>query len=354
MDKISTRRTEKIGLPPGTLMHIGQKKVEEPKITLTAYNQEEFLEKTPGSLKECFPLKEEFKVNWINLAGLHQTELLKEIGSYFDIHPLVLEDILNTTERPKLEDYGRYLFFLLKRFHLSPEAGEIEIEQVALVLGDKYLLSFEEKENEAFKPVREQLRIGKNRLRSSGADYLAYSLIDLTVDQYFAVLEKLGEEIEVLEVEVVEKPERETLEKIHHLKRKLLLVRKSIWALREVLNSLERIGSPLMEKETLLYLRDVYDHTIEIIDTVETYREMLSGMLDVYLSSLSNRLNEVMKVLTIIATIFMPLTFIAGVYGMNFKYMPELYWKWGYPVTWLIMLAIGFSMYYYFKRRGWL
>ncbi len=354
MDKISTKRTEKIGLPPGTLIHIGQKKVEKPKITFIAYNEEKFLEKTPGSLKECLPLKEDAKVNWINLTGLHQTELLEEIGSYFKIHSLVLEDILNTTERPKLEDYGSYLFFLLKRFHLSPKAGEIEIEQVALVLGDKYLLSFEEKENETFEPVREQLRIGKNRLRNSGVDYLAYSLIDLTVDQYFAVLEKLGEEIEVLEVEVVEKPERETLEKIHHLKRKLLQVRKSIWALREVLNSLERIGSPLMEKETLLYLRDVYDHTIEIIDTVETYREMLSGMLDVYLSSLSNRLNEVMKVLTIIATIFMPLTFIAGVYGMNFKYMPELYWKWGYPATWLIMLAIGFSMYYYFKRRGWL
>ncbi len=179
-------------------------------------------------------------------------------------------------------------------------------------------------------------------------------MIDITVDNYFSVLEKLGEKIEVLEVEVVERPEKETLEKIHQIKRKLLTLRKSIWALREVLNSLERIGSQFVSRETLIYLRDVYDHTIEIIETVETYREMLSGMLDIYLSSLSNRLNEVMKVLTIIATIFMPLTFIAGVYGMNFRYMPELYWKWAYPVVWLVMIVIGTTMYLYFKRRGWL
>lgn len=354
MDTRGYKRIDKIGLPPGTLIHIGEKKVEEPRITLVAYSQDQYAEETLDSVKKCLPLNENFTVTWLNIAGLHQVELLEEAGECFDIHPLVLEDILNTSERPKLEDHQRYLFLLLKRFHLIPQTAEVEAEQVALILGHNYLLSFEEKENEVFKPIRKQLRIGKNRLRSSKADYLAYSLIDTTVDQYFAVLEKLGEEIEVLEVEVVERPEKETLEKIHRLKRKLLQVRKSIWALREVLSSLERVGSPLMERETLLYLRDVYDHTIEIIDTVETYREMISGMLDVYLSSLSNRLNEVMKVLTIIATIFMPLTFIAGVYGMNFEYMPELQWKWAYPLVLTMMIATGFSMYYYFKRRGWL
>lgn len=354
MSEQKKKRTAKIGLPPGTLIHIGEKKVGEPKITLIEYTAETYTAKTLTSLKECPPLKEAPTITWLNITGLHQVELMEEVGACFNIHPLVLEDILNTTERPKLENYENYLFVILKRFNLAERTEEIEEDQVALILGKNYVLSFEEKENQSFNIIREQLKIGQNLLRKSGADYLAYSLIDITVDHYFSVLEKLGEKIEVLEVEVVEKPVRETLEKIHQIKRKLLTLRKSIWALREVLNSLERIGSPLLSRETLIYLRDVYDHSIEIIETVETYREMLSGMLDIYLSSLSNRLNEVMKVLTIIATIFMPLTFIAGVYGMNFRYMPELYWKWSYPVVWLIMIAIGVAMYYYFKRRGWL
>lgn len=354
MSEQNKKRAAKIGLPPGSLVHIGKKKVEEVKITLVEYSPEFFSEKTLTSLKECPPIKDTPTIKWLNISGLHQTELLEEVGACFDIHPLVLEDILNTTERPKLENYENYLFFIIKRFALGAKNGEIEEEQTALILGQNYLLSFEEKENHSFILIREQLKIGQSLLRKSGADYLAYALIDIIVDNYFPVLEKLGEKIEVIEVGVVERPEKETLGKIHQIKRELLRLRKSIWALREVLNSLERIGSPLVSRETLIYLRDVYDHSIEIIETVETYREMLSGMLDIYLSSLSNRLNEVMKVLTIIATIFMPLTFIAGVYGMNFRYMPELYWKWSYPAVWLIMVVIGIAMYLYFKRRGWL
>ncbi len=354
MSKQKKKRAEKIGLPPGSLVHIGERKVEEVKITLVEYSPEFYSEKTLTSLKELPSIEETPTIKWLNITGLHKIELLEEIGSYFDIHPLALEDILNTTERPKLEKYENYLFFILKRFALSDKSGEIEEEQVALILGENYLLSFEEKENHSFTLIRKQLKFDQSLLRKYKADYLSYSLIDITVDNYFSVLEKVGEKVEVLEAEVVEKPEKETIEKIHQIKRELLTLRKSIWALREVLNSMERIGSPLVSRETLIYLRDVYDHTIEIIETVETYREMLSGMLDIYLSSLSNRLNEVMKVLTIIATIFMPLTFIAGVYGMNFRYMPELDWKWGYPVVWLIMISIGLMMYFHFKRKGWL
>jgi magnesium transporter len=233
-------------------------------------------------------------------------------------------------------------------------SNEIVTEQISLILGPNFVISFQEKKGTVFNPIRERIRNDKGRIRKMGSDYLAYSLLDLIVDNYFIIMEKLGEKIEFLEEEVVTHPTPETLQTIHHLKREMIFLRKGVWPLREVVSGLERGESSLIKESTRIYLRDVYDHTIQTIDTIETYRDMVSGMLDIYLSSISNRLNAVMKVLTIIATIFMPLTFLAGIYGMNFKYMPELEWRWGYLMFWLIMIGIGAFMLIYFKKKRWL
>jgi magnesium transporter len=236
----------------------------------------------------------------------------------------------------------------------SNQSKEILTEQISLILGPSFVISFQEREGDVFDPIRERIRSGKGRIRKMGADYLAYALLDAIVDDYFIVMEKLGERIEFLEEELVKRPLPETLQTIHHLKREMIFFRKAVWPLREVIGSLERGELPLVKETTRIYLRDVYDHTIQVIDTIETFRDMVSGMLDIYLSSVSNRLNSVMKVLTIIATIFMPLTFLAGIYGMNFKHMPELEWKWGYPAVWIAVILISVSMLTYFKKKGWL
>jgi magnesium transporter len=265
-----------------------------------------------------------------------------------------LEDILNTDQRPKMEDYGEYIYIVLRDLDYSDKSNEIEGEQISLIVGSNFVFSFQEREGDTFDPIRDRIRNNKGRIRKMGADYLAYALLDSIVDNYFIILERLGEKIEWLEEKLVTDPARETLQTIHHLKRELLFLRKGVWPLREVINSLARGESSLVTEPARVYLRDVYDHTIQTIDTIETYRDMVSGMLDIYLSSVSNRLNSVMKVLTIIATIFMPLTFLAGVYGMNFKFMPELEWRWGYPLVWLIMAGIGVSMLIYFRKKKWL
>jgi len=290
----------------------------------------------------------------MNVDGLHQVEILEKLGECYGLHPLVLEDILNTDQRPKMEDYGEYIYIVLRDLDYSDKSNEIEGEQISLIVGSNFVFSFQEREGDTFDPIRDRIRNNKGRIRKMGADYLAYALLDSIVDNYFIILEKLGEKIEGLEEKLVTTPTQETLQTIHHLKRELLFLRKGVWPLREVINSLAKGESSLVTEPTRVYLRDVYDHTIQTIDTIETYRDMVSGMLDIYLSSVSNRLNSVMKVLTIIATIFMPLTFLAGVYGMNFKFMPELEWRWGYPLVWLIMAGIGISMIIYFRRKKWL
>jgi len=318
------------------------------------YDEAHFQEKETKTIEECLLFKDKPTVTWINIDGLHQVEILERLGECYGLHPLVLEDILNTDQRPKMEDYGEYLFIVLRMLNYNDKSSEIEAEQISLILGTNFVLSFQEKEGDTFNPIRERIRNSKGRIRRMGADYLSYSLLDSIVDNYFIILEKLGEKIEFLEDELVTRPTPETLQIIHHLKREMIYLRKAVWPLREVIGSLER-GEPPLVKETIrVYLRDVYDHTIQVIDTIETFRDMVSGMLDIYLSSISNRLNAVMKVLTIIATIFMPLTFLAGIYGMNFKYMPELEWRWSYPVVWLIMVGIGVSMLLYFRKKKWL
>ena len=354
MPKPIKKRSKKAGLPPGTLVHIGEKKAETSKITIMDYDEAHFQEKETKTIEECLLFKDKPTVTWINIDGLHQVEILERLGECYGLHPLVLEDILNTDQRPKMEDYGEYLFIVLRMLNYNDKSSEIEAEQISLILGTNFVLSFQEKEGDTFNPIRERIRNSKGRIRRMGADYLSYSLLDSIVDNYFIILEKLGEKIEFLEDELVTRPTPETLQIIHHLKREMIYLRKAVWPLREVIGSLER-GEPPLVKETIrVYLRDVYDHTIQVIDTIETFRDMVSGMLDIYLSSISNRLNAVMKVLTIIATIFMPLTFLAGIYGMNFKYMPELEWRWSYPVVWLIMVGIGVSMLLYFRKKKWL
>ncbi len=354
MSRLIKKTSKTAGLPPGTLIHIGEKRIEKVKITIIDYDDIQFQEKKCDDVSECFPFKDKPTVTWINIDGIHKVDIIENIGKAFDLHPLLLEDILNTEQRPKIEDFDNYLFIVLKMLYRDEKEDEIKAEQISLILGTNFVISFQESEGDVFDAIRDRIRNSKGRIRKMGADYLAYSLLDAIVDGYFVVLEKFGGEMEEIEEELVTEPEPRTLQDIHSLKREMIYIRKSVWPLREVVNALERSESHLISKTTKVYLRDVYDHTIQVIDTVETFRDLLSGMLDLYLSSISNRMNEVMKVLTIIATIFIPLTFIAGLYGMNFINMPELKWFWGYPMAILSMVIVAFLMVIYFRRKKWL
>ncbi|MBE0525113.1 MAG: magnesium/cobalt transporter CorA [Methanosarcinales archaeon] len=354
MSRFFKKRTQKIGLPPGTLVHVGEKKVEKTKITIIDYDAEYLEEKVAKTVDECFSFKDKPTVTWINIDGIHEIEIIEKIGNHFDLHPLILEDIVHTEQRPKMEDFEHYIYVVLRLLTFDEIDNEINAEQISIILGSNFIISFQEMEGDVFDHVRDRIRNSKGRIRKMGADYLAYALLDAIVDNYFVILEKLGEKIEAMEEELVTNPRPETLQTIHELKREMIFLRKSVWPLREVVNSMERGESSLIQDSTTIYLRDVYDHTIQVIDTIETFRDMLSGMLDIYLSSVSNKMNEVMKVLTIIATIFIPLTFIAGNYGMNFEYMPELGWRWSYPVYWMVVLTVAAFMVMYFKRKKWL
>lgn len=348
-------RSKKVGLPPGTLIHTGEKGAAEPKVTIIDYDEATVQEREVKTIEECFVFRDKPTVTWINLDGVHRIDIVEKLGDCFGFHPLVLEDILNTVQRPKMEIYGDYIYIVLKMLHAGDPSHPIEMEQVSLILGSNFVISFQEgKEGDVFNPVRERIRSGKGLIRKMGPDYLAYTLLDTVVDNYFFILERMGEAVELLEEELLAHPTHRTLQEIRRFRNEMISVRRAVWPLREVIGGLRRRESPLIKETTEIYLRDVYDHTVQVMDALETYREMLSGMLDIYLSSISNRLNSVMKVLTIIATIFMPLTFIAGIYGMNFKYMPELEWRWGYPAVWFVVAGIGISMLIYFKKKKWL
>ncbi|MBC8496266.1 MAG: magnesium/cobalt transporter CorA [Chloroflexi bacterium] len=342
------RKPGSVGHAPGTLVSIEREAARPLELTIFEYGLDRNAEeRRADTVAECMPFNTQAHVTWLNVDGSHQAKVLEEIGSNLDIHPLALEDILDTSQRPKMEDFEQYLFIELNMLLWDQEHAQVESEQVSLILGEKYVITFQEHEKDVFDPIRKRIREGKNRLTRQGADYLAYALIDAIVDHYFIVLENLGEQIEFLEDELISDPDGGTLQVIHELKRELIFLRKSVWPLREVIGALERGESPLFQESSLIYLRDVYDHTIQIIDTVETFRDMVSGMLDIYLSSISNRMNEVMKVLTIIATIFIPLSFFTGLYGMNFAYMPELQWRWGYFFL-LGFLGTGFFWMFVF------
>jgi magnesium transporter len=353
MQKTIKRRSAKSGKLPGTLIHIGEQRIATVRIRVIEYDADHLEERQLTDLANYVPDVSPTGVTWINVVGLHQVEVLDRLGASYAIHPLVLEDILNTDQRPKVEEGEGFLCFILKNLAATSEPAGLAMEQVSIVLGRQFVLSFLEEDETVFAPVIEYLKAGKGRIRKSGPDYLAYALLDAVVDNYFVVLEGLGERLERLEDLVMGKPAKEALDELHRLKRDMIMLRRVFWPLREAVGVLQRHESDLVDHATGIYLRDLYDHVVQVIDTVETYRDMLSGMLDIYLSSMSNRLNEVMKILTIYSTIFIPLTFIAGVYGMNFKLMPELEWRWGYPAVLGVMASVALGMLVFFKRKRW-
>lgn len=347
-------RTQKTGMPPGTLMHVGAVQTEETTLSLLDYSEHQIHETVIATAEACRPYQHSPSVTWINVDGLHQVDVLQQVGQVFNLHHLVLEDILHTDQRPKLEDYGHYLYLVLKMLHYDDKTGQVAAEQISLILLPTVVISFQEKGGDIFDPVRDRIRENRGLLRRAGADYLVYALLDAVVDNYFIILEKLGENIELLEEELVDTAGPNTLQVIYNLKRELIYLHKAVWPLREVISGLTRGDTPFFQPATVVYLRDVYDHTIQVLDLVETYRDLVAGMLDIYLSSMSNKMNAIMKVLTVIATIFIPLTFITSLYGMNFKFMPELEWPWGYPAVWTIMLVISAALLIYFRIKRWL
>lgn len=346
--------SKRAGLPPGTLIHVGEQKLENVRLSLIDYNEEKIEERELNSIDECLPYMTNSRLTWVNVDGLHDIDIINRIGEYFNLHSLVLEDILNTEQRPKLDDMDEYLFVVAKMIYYNPDDDEIKFEQISLVLLENFVLSFQENIGDVFEPVRDRLRKGKGRIRKMGADYLMYTLLDALVDSYYDVLEKIGDKVENLEDDLVESPEPDTLHLIHTLKRELVFLRRSVWPIREIISGLERGESKLISENSVIFYRDVYDHAIQVIDTIETCRDIVAGMMDLFLSSVSNRMNEVMKMLTVIATVFIPLTFIVGVYGMNFEYIPELKWHWGYPAVWVVMIVVGILMLFWFKRKKFL
>ncbi len=353
MQKLVKSRLRTVGMPPGTLIHIGDKKREKTLLTLIDYDEDSLDQKQIdiNTLQELPSL--ENGIRWLNVEGLTEVEVLEAVGTVFKLHPLILEDILNTDQRPKVEVSDEYVYISAKMLLFNAETDEIDIDQVSFVLGKNYVVSISEKDTDVFEPVVKRLQQGMSRFRKLGADYLVYSLLDIIVDNYFTVLEKFGDKVEYVEDEMVGRSQSYTLQTIHKLRRQLLFFHKAIWPLREILSFLQRGECLLVKETTEIYLRDLYEHVVQVMDTTETIRDILSGLMDIYLSSTSNRMNEIMKVLTIISTVFMPLSFIVGVYGMNISNMPELQWPWMYPVLWLVMIGISTSMLIFFKRKKW-
>ena len=354
-----SRRSEKAGLPPGTPVYVGKKRTAKVEFSLIDYDLDGFERTKLSAVEEMTLYRTTSKVSWINIEGLHESEIIEKIGGIFGLHPLVIEDILNTDQRPKMDIHDDYVFIVMKMHNLDDETGVVDVEQVSMILGNTFVLTFQERPGDIFDPVRLRIAESRGRIRRSGPDYLAYALLDAMVDSYFSILQSLGDDIEELEDELLANPTSATLSRIHFLKRNMAYLRKSVWPLRELINILKRQESELIQDSTVIYLNDLYDHTIQVIDTVETLKDILAGLLDIYLSSISNRMNEIMKVLTVFAAIFIPLTLIAGIYGMNFDpassplNMPELKWYFGYPFALGLMAAVGIILFIYFKRKDW-
>ena len=348
------KKKEKIGEPPGTLIYTGKIRREKSKLRILNYTKDDFEIKEIEDLKIVSSLLEKNKNNWINVTGLANVNLIENIGNLFDLHPLVMEDILNTLQRPKLEEFEKYIFIVLKNLLWNEERGEFDQEQISLILGDTFVLSFQEEESDIFQPIIDRIKIPKGKVRTMGPDYLLYALVDLIVDNYFIVMEYISEKIETIEDELISEPEVETLRKIYRIKRTVIDLRKFIWPLRELVNKLQREQSKLISFSLQIYIRDVYDHIFRITETIDNYREIIFGMLDMYLSSVSNKMNDIMKVLTIISTVFIPLSFLTGFYGMNFPHMPEFAYPNSYPILISIMIGIFVIMILYFKRRKWI
>ncbi|MGF1479601.1 MAG: magnesium/cobalt transporter CorA [Cyanophyceae cyanobacterium] len=342
---------DKPGSEPGTLSIDPDARPSE--IILIDYDKNRATRKTNITPQDCLPFLHTDSVSWVDIQGLGSEMILKQMGEVFGLHPLLLEDVVNVPQRPKVDDTEEQLLIIAQMVKPTPDEEGFESEQVSYILGKNYLLTFQETSADCFEPVRDRIRSKKGKLRDSGPDYLAYVLLDALIDGYFPVLEDYGERVEALEDRIVLKPTRDTLEEIYAVRRELLALRRTIWPLRSAINTLIRGDSRLISPDTQVYLRDCYDHIIQLLDIIETYRELASSLMDVYMSAMSNKMNEVINLLTVISTIFIPLTFIVGVYGMNFEYMPELEWRWGYFACWGVMIAIATSLIVFFWRRGW-
>lgn len=346
--------SQKTGLEPGTVVHVGERQEAETKIRLIEFDTTGFSVKDCTGQRDLMPSKYRQTVSWFRITGLHDVKLIEVLGQDFGIHQLVLEDIVNTHQRPKVEEFDNFIFIVFRAIRFQPETIDFTNEQLSIILGRNFILSFEESDAGLLQPIVDRIKNSRGKFRSQGADYLSYSIIDLVVDQYFLIEDRLDEIVEILEDELLSSPEPEMLNRIQKLKRGMIFLRRAVSPLRELLTALLRSESELITENTKIYIRDIYDHAIRVIEGLDSYRDLISGMLEIYLSSISNKMNEIMKVLTVFATIFIPLTFFAGVYGMNFEFMPELKWQWAYPVFWLIVLATGAGLLVYFRRKKWI
>ena len=347
-------RGSKIGAQPGTMVLVGERKLAKVKIEVLTYSPDTCECRQYESVWPELTIPPKPYITWVKVIGLHDSAIIEAVGRQFNIHPLTQEDILNTDQRPKAEVFDDYIFMVLKTISPYCKEEDLNIEQVSFLIGSNWAITFLERDNPLFLPVQERLTKGKGKIRKGGPDYLAYSQIDAIIDNYFLVLEYLAGKLENLEYEVITAPQKHTLPNVHRMKRQLLYLRKAVWPLREEINLIIRDENDLIDDTTIPYLRDLYDHTIQVIDTAESFRDMVSGLLDVYMSSISNRMSEVMKTLTIISTIFIPLTFLAGVYGMNFDNMPELHTRYGYFFVWGIFILVTSIMILFFHRKKWL
>ena len=348
------RTVKKPGLSPGTLIHTGVRKVDRVRITYFDFDGERCSEGEVGSIDACFPFKSSSSVTWVNVDGLHDVELVRRVGEYFGWHPLLQEDIVATGQRAKVEEYGGYLFVVLPMLSWDEERQQVEQEQLSLVLGNRYVFTFQERAGDDFEPIRDRIRTAKGRIRSRGADYLTYALLDALVDRCFVVLEAIGDYSERLEEEVLAGHDPHTMIQLHALKRELIGIRKAVWPVRDVIARIVRDEEDMFTPETEVFLRDVHDHAAQVVETVELLRDVVSGAMDLHLSLAGGRTNEIMKVLTIMASIFIPLTFVVGVYGMNFDYMPELGIRWAYPALLLAMACVAGAMAFYFRKKRWM
>lgn len=344
-------RIKKIGLPPGTLLPT----ISPIPVTISVldYDKTSFFEKDNVTAEECLTYLRSPAITWIDVKGTSNIQMIQKIGTHFNLHPLLLEDVVTLEQRPKLDDYKETIYIVIKRLK-SDNSDKVGEEQISLILGKDYVISFQESQDNFFEPIKERLRKDNTNMRKMGADYLVYALIDMVVDNYFVILEKIDQNFFKLEEDLISSPKKDTLYKIQSSKRDIILLRKSVWPMREVVKKFQRLDSPLVEDMTKLYMQDVYDHTIQAIDTIESIRDLASSMLEIYLSNINQRLNEIIKFLTIVSTVFAPLTFITGFYGMNFIYMPLLNSIWGLPFTVLIMGILIVGMLYYFRKRKWI
>ena len=355
MPKSRSRQAEKIGKPPGTLVHVGVQRDEEVRITAIDYNEQTHEQYEIANLDDCLQKARDPNTNtWINIDGLHDVEVIRTLGEAFNIDSLALEDILNTEQRPKAEDHQGYFFAVTKMLRYNEKADKNEVEHLCIILGETFLLTFQERRGDVLDPVRQRLKNGASRLRRRPGDYLAYAIIDTIVDNYLHSIERSRERLEELEDQLVEESHTDITEELHKCRRELTQLRRIIWPMKEMVAVMQNSGSELIKEDTEPFLRDTHDHVSHYLDVLDSNRELQAGLRDILSSNISNRMNEVMKVLTIIATIFIPLTFIAGIYGMNFAHMPELAWPWAYPLVWGIMAVVAVGMIIYFKRKKWL